>query len=83
MTCSINLNVDCIGVQEIFQRKRKSADPPPKVRIPVNYAAAAHVEAASIAQIGRYRNAPSTGGESGESGIPSLLEGFKDGWKVS
>jgi hypothetical protein len=79
MTCSINLNVDCIGVQKMFQRKRKSADPPPKARTPFINSAAAHVEAASIAQIGRYRNAPSTGGESGESGIPSLLEGFKDG----
>jgi hypothetical protein len=79
MTCSINLNVDCIGVQKMFQRKRKSADPRPKVLTPFINAAAAHVEAASIAQIGRYRNAPSTGGESGESGIPSLLESFKDG----
>jgi hypothetical protein len=83
MTCSIILNVDCIGVQEIFQRKRKSADPPPKVRIPVNNAAAAHVEAASIAQIGRYRNAPATGGESGESAIPSFLAAFKDESKMS
>jgi hypothetical protein len=81
MTCSIILNVDCIGVQEIFQRKRKSADPPPKVRIPVNYAAAAHVEAASIAQIGRYRNAPATGGESGESAIRLSLKALKTNQK--
>jgi hypothetical protein len=53
------------------------------VRIPVNYAAAAHVEAASIAQIGRYRNAPATGGESGESAIPSFLAAFKDESKMS
>jgi hypothetical protein len=81
MTCSINLNVDCIGVQKMFQRKRKSADPLPKARTPFINAAAAHVEAASIAQIGRYRNAPSTGGESGESAIVLSLKALKTNQK--
>jgi hypothetical protein len=65
----------------MFQRKRKSADPLPKARTPFINAAAAHVEAASIAQIGRYRNAPSTGGESGESAILLSLKALKTNQK--